>query len=150
MIRITIDPGSVSGCVVMKNGGYKIMPFSKNTYYEIYETLSSTINGSEAQAIIEKVHAMPKQGVVSVASFMQNYGICIGMLIALHIPFKEVPPQRWMKQLPIPLKEKDETKTQWKNRLMQLAKQLVPNEKITKESADAIVMCELFDKIWIL
>ena len=46
---------------------------------------------------IEKVSAMPKQGVRSMFTFGCNYGIWKGILAALEIPFQDVTPQAWQK-----------------------------------------------------
>lgn len=154
MLRITVDPGSVSGSVVMNVcGKYSYFTFGKDDYYTISEAIYEALDNTQYKsydAILEKVHAMPKQGVVSTAHLMENYGIMKGMLIALGIPFKEIPPQKWMKVLGIPPRAKTETKDQWKKRLIQLAKQLLPSESsnITKETADALLMNYYFDKIY--
>ena len=49
-------------------------------------------------AAIEKVHAMPKQGVRSVWRFAQATGQVEGVIAALRIPYFRVPPQRWQKE----------------------------------------------------
>lgn len=49
------------------------------------------------QACLEKVHSMPKQGVSSSFKFGTNFGIWIGRLEALGIPYDFVTPQKWQK-----------------------------------------------------
>ena len=44
---------------------------------------------------IEKVHSMPRQGVASAFTFGKGYGIWLGILATLGIPYEEVTPQRW-------------------------------------------------------
>lgn len=51
------------------------------------------------RAALEKVHAMPKQGGVSMFSFGENYGIHQGLLLMAHIPFDYVRPQDWQKRV---------------------------------------------------
>lgn len=46
-------------------------------------------------AYVERVHAMPKQGVVSVWNFGQAYGTILGVLGALNIPTVHVSPPEW-------------------------------------------------------
>lgn len=46
-------------------------------------------------AVLELVHAMPKQGVRSMFSFGRSTGQVEGVLVALGIPFERVTPQRW-------------------------------------------------------
>lgn len=47
--------------------------------------------------IIENVHAMPNQGVVSMFSFGMGYGVWLGIIAALNIPVEFVTPQLWKK-----------------------------------------------------
>lgn len=57
---------------------------------------------------IERVGAMPKQGVTSVFTFGYGFGVWIGILAALEIPYQLVTPQSWKKLLmPGEPKEKD-------------------------------------------
>ena len=50
-------------------------------------------------AVIEKVHAMPQQGVSSTFSFGKGYGSWLGILATLGIPYTEVSPQAWKKMM---------------------------------------------------
>lgn len=52
-------------------------------------------HGDTAIAVMEKVGAMPKQGVVSTFRFGQGYGTILGVLGALGIRCELVTPQRW-------------------------------------------------------
>lgn len=59
-------------------------------------------------AVIEDVHAMPKQGVSSSFRFGYGYGVLRGALAALEIPYELVTPQRWKRSVLTGLpKEKD-------------------------------------------
>ena len=49
--------------------------------------------------IIEKAQAMPGQGVTSMFSYGMGYGLLIGILTTLGIPFAEVHPRTWTKDL---------------------------------------------------
>ena len=48
-------------------------------------------------AWIERVHALPKQGVTSSFSFGLSYGLVRGVLAALSVPVSLVTPQEWKK-----------------------------------------------------
>lgn len=50
-------------------------------------------------AFVEAVHSMPKQGVSSTFKFGSNYGIVLGVLGALGIPYTLVSPQKWKKAM---------------------------------------------------
>lgn len=88
-----------------------------------------------AYAVIEVVHAMPKQGVVSSFKFGQSYGFLRGLLTALKIPFHEVRPQRWQKDMGCLTKgDKNITKA--------AAQRLWPKLKITHANADSLLIAE--------
>jgi len=50
-------------------------------------------------AVIEKVSAMPKQGVVSMFKFGQNYGIWQMAIASMGWPYELITPQRWRQVL---------------------------------------------------
>lgn len=65
-------------------------------------------NDGHAVACVEKVHAMPKQGVSSTFTFGVGYGKILGVLGALGIRTELVTPQAWKsKVLAGSLKDKD-------------------------------------------
>jgi crossover junction endodeoxyribonuclease RuvC len=53
-------------------------------------------------AFVEKVGAMPGQGVTSMFSFGTSYGIVRGVIAANFIPITLVTPQTWKKALGVP------------------------------------------------
>lgn len=50
-------------------------------------------------AVVEQVHSMPRQGVVSSFDFGKSYGIVVGVLAATRIRTEYVTPNRWKKAL---------------------------------------------------
>jgi crossover junction endodeoxyribonuclease RuvC len=50
-------------------------------------------------AWVEKVHAMPKQGVSSTFTFGLGYGVVLGVLAALDVPVRLVTPLAWKRGL---------------------------------------------------
>lgn len=50
---------------------------------------------------IENVHAMPKQGVTSMFSMGTGFGIWIGILAALQIPYEKIEPRKWKSEMGI-------------------------------------------------
>ena len=98
--------------------------------------LIDMISSKNTTAIIEKVHSMPKQGVVSTFKFGNNFGQWQGILSSMCIPYIEVSPQKWMKMYqPLP-KEKGDRK----RKLKEIAIEYHPEIKVTLDTADAIVM----------
>lgn len=47
------------------------------------------------KVVIESVHSMPGQGVRSVFTFGEGFGLWRGILAACEVPFELVSPQRW-------------------------------------------------------
>ena len=87
-------------------------------------------------AVIESVHSMPGQGVKSTFTFGTNYGMWLGILASLQVPYIQVSPTKWMNIYgPRP---KD--KTARKNYLKHLAQQRYPKLPITLATADAILL----------
>jgi crossover junction endodeoxyribonuclease RuvC len=60
-----------------------------------------------ASAVIEKVGAMPKQGVSSTFTFGTAYGVAIGVAGGSGTPFSLVTPQRWKAHFRLIGKDKD-------------------------------------------
>lgn len=50
---------------------------------------------SPDKAVLERVHAMPKQGVSSTFSFGLSYGVVRGVLAGLEVPFVLIEPREW-------------------------------------------------------
>jgi len=50
-------------------------------------------------ACVEQVSAMPGQGVSSMFTFGQAYGMVLGVLAGLYIPARTVPPAKWKRDL---------------------------------------------------
>lgn len=89
--------------------------------------------------ILEKVHAMPGQGVTSTFKFGQSYGALRMAVIAAGLPLEEVTPRKWQPAIGVSSK-KCETKTAHKNRLKARAQELFPGLTITHATADALLL----------
>jgi len=59
--------------------------------------IDEAIIGPDCKAVLERVGAMPGQGVSSVFSFGRSTGIVEGVLAALRVPVSIVTPQTWQK-----------------------------------------------------
>lgn len=141
-IFLGVDPGSCSGCIAAVGESGELIDtieFGKMTTKEWYDRLGSLVLLCDCQAALEKVHGMPGMSVVAISAFMKNVGHIEMALLALNIPFKEITPQSWMKYYGMK-KEKTESKTEWKRRLRELLQRLMPNIKITNDTADAILI----------
>ena len=105
---IGIDPGKTGAicCIdIYEKCLYEKTPTlqtGKKKDYDIsamVELLENYINTCENSVLImiEKVHAMPGQGVTSMFNFGMGYGIWQGIIAALKTPFEFVTPQKWKK-----------------------------------------------------
>jgi len=143
MITIAIDPGA-SGALVYSKDGEVVCFKCPKTMGDMNELVKAVAENKDGRCVIEQVHSMPKQGVVSVWSFSGNYHTWKALLVAHGIPFKEVTPQKWMKKIKAWPKDKKERK----NAIKAYAQNLYPSLKVTLANADALAMLSIFDKIW--
>lgn len=143
MIFIGIDPGASGGIAwiddVVPVAGK--MHATESDIWRHVERLSLN-RPRPVKAVIEKVGAMPKQGLSSTFKFGQSYGSLRMALIAAGIPFDEVTPQKWQKELGLIRSNKNESITDKKNRHKAKAQQLFPGLKITHHVADALLIAE--------
>jgi hypothetical protein len=150
-IVLGIDPGASGGMALWDGTEMHAhpMPKTETDICDLIRELAYTVviikehkveyalNQPGFKVHIERVHSFPGQGVSSTFKFGQGYGFLRGSLIALGVPFEEVSPRTWMKDIP---KKKGMTKTQWKNVLKGRAQQLYPHLKVTLATADAILI----------
>jgi crossover junction endodeoxyribonuclease RuvC len=94
-IFIGIDPGKSGGiAVVYPDGKGLAVPYSDREL----DNLCVIAKKYLAICCLEKVGAMPGQGVTSMFNFGVSYGYIKGVLEAYRIPYQEIPPQRWKKE----------------------------------------------------
>lgn len=115
MIYIGIDPGKNGGIALLDDTNeVRVYPYSEET---LIKKLKYDSKFFDVKCVLEKVNAMPNQGVVSMFNFGQNYGFIQGVLKAYNIPFELVPPQKWKKEFSV---------TSDKNTSIEVAKRLFP------------------------
>ncbi|MBO7447412.1 hypothetical protein J6U78_03690 [bacterium] len=105
---------------------------------------------------MEEVHSMPGQGVTSMWTFGEHYGMLIGLLYGLQIPRIPVRPKVWQKAIGAsrPAPPKDATRSQ-KARIVQEAKNQIksivqaryPHLKVTLKTGDALGILYYTEKI---
>lgn len=141
MITLGIDPGASGGYAVVGPDGPIEWTKMLDTERDNFERLSA-LAGMAQTAVIERVHAMPKQGVSSTFKFGQNYGFMRGLLISLDIPFSEVSPAKWQGAM--------ECRTKGdKNVSKRRAQELFPQVKrMTHAIADALLIAEFGRREW--
>ena len=96
MTWIGVDPGSRSGAYAfLDDEGVRCYPWDNERFIE--DMRVHACSGEKCMAVVEKVGAMPKQGVSSTWVFAENFGYIQGVLHALGIPYQLVPPRVWKK-----------------------------------------------------
>lgn len=102
---IAFDPG-INGAVAMGTqhqviAAYVLPKAGKELDIQLLSAdisnFLSAYPGANPIGIIEKVGAMPGQGVTSMFSFGKVYGMLQGLLAGYHIPIHLVTPQSWKK-----------------------------------------------------
>lgn len=95
MIYVGIDPGKSGALAIMQeNKEIDTFVFNPTVYVEQFQQ----IKDQPVRACLEKVNAMPGQGVTSMFNFGHNLGFIEGILQAFSISYQLVPPQKWKKE----------------------------------------------------
>ena len=152
MIYVGIDPGLNGSISIIKNNNLSLvpMPTIKLDKKEIdMPALSDFLKVYVAQGksfcVLEKAQAMPGQGVSSMFKIGKGYGILLALLSCLEIPFQEVHPRVWTKEM------FRGVSGEGKDRSFSVARKLFPSwkpkYKYEKEYADSILMAEYARRI---
>ena len=138
-VAIGVDPGLKGGLAILhENGVAWAVPFDEAEYIKAIET----VKDFQCIACVEKVGAMPGQGVTSMFNFGKNAGFIEGVLQSFGIPYQLVPPQTWKKEFQL---------NSSKQKSIDVCKKLFPNVNLLptprcrKESdgmAEAVLMSE--------
>ena len=128
MTYIGIDPGKKGAMAIIYQKrkdaapGVLIYPFDAAAYRDALIFIDETA----AVCALERVGAMPGQGVTSMFSFGENYGFIQGLLTSNSIPYELVTPQRWKKAFEV---------TGDKNSSIAVAKRLFPGVSLRRTTA---------------
>lgn len=111
---IGIDPGASGAVVILRDGvpaHWMLMPTAKvGTATQVNPAALVAflrVHSTAAQVFLEKVGAMPGQGVVSMFNFGHSCGVVTGVLGALQMPVTLVTPQSWKKRAGLLGQDKD-------------------------------------------
>ena len=140
MIYIGIDPGKDGAMAMLFNtsGVPEIWGFD----IEAYRYALELYGNNPAKCCLERVGAMPGQGVTSMFKFGENFGFIQGLLVAYSIPYELVTPQKWKKEFQI---------TGDKNSSIAVCKRLFPDVSLRRTDrckkdhdgmAEALLMAE--------
>ena len=104
MMYIGIDPGKSGGIAIISEIGVEaitpmIIAGKDVDVAATAEWLDYHLGDMHAVCYIEKVSAMPKQGVTSMFKFGFSTGVMHGIITTLGIPMQLVTPQAWKKKI---------------------------------------------------
>lgn len=140
MIYIGIDPGKDGAMAVIMPGGVAVFPFDAGGYRNALDGLRGF--RENCRCCLERVGAMPGQGVTSMFRFGENFGFIQGLLTAYGISYELVTPQKWKKEFQI---------TGDKNSSVDVCKRLFPGVSLRRTDrcrkdhdgmAEALLMAE--------
>lgn len=157
-VIIAVDPGA-SGAVAVFTPGERVVyhktPTTERDTWDLFEqeALTALKHNYRITAYVEVVGGYigsnpdhpgsnPAPGS-AMFKFGVGYGGLRMAIIGNHIRLIDVRPQTWMAAFSIPPRKKSEGskgKTAWKNRLKAKAQQLFPDEKVTLQICDALLI----------
>lgn len=142
MIYIGIDPGLKGGWAIIEgNGHVEVHPWDDREFVKSMTWIWE--QDLDCRCALERVGAMPKQGLSSTFKFGEEYGIIQGVLKALNIPYQTIPPQTWKKEFS--LLHQDKSKS------VETAQRLFPDvnflptersRKLSDGMCEAVLLCE--------
>lgn len=141
-IYLAIDPGK-SGAVAVEANGLFTVRKCPDTVAGMSSLIREFSAEGDCRAVMEAVHSMPRDGVKSAFTFGQNFGQWQGVLSALNIPVREIPPQKWMKLIGAMPKEVKDRKRRIRDFAEKTAGRATP-----LYAADALALCVLAPRIW--
>lgn len=148
-VYIGIDPGANGGIAMIQGQRMKLlykMPPTEADLWEIIEEVARSYNCCGGFAVLEQVggYVGGSGGNIGSAMFKfgSSYGMCLMALTAAGIPYETWTPGKWQRAVGMTTKRKDESKTEWKQRLRAHAQRLFPGISITLATADALLIAE--------
>lgn len=118
MIYIGIDPGAKGGWSIIYSEE-KVETYAWDNMQFVASMKELWDGGMPVRCALEKVGAMPKQGVSSTWKFGEEYGFIKGVLTSFDISYQTVPPQTWKKAFSLVHQDK--------NKSIETAQRLFPN-----------------------
>lgn len=143
---IGIDPGISGALAVISEdvSGIFDMPVMSSSKgknqinpYELADILRFEMPD---KVVIEKVSAMPGQGVTSMFSFGKSVGIIEGVCAALGLPVEFLTPQSWKKKAGLIGKDKDYSRTMAIQKYPEFAPRLSRKKDVGRADAIHIAM----------
>ena len=156
MFIIGIDPG-INGAICLFKDGKIVDVFempkmavgkknkSQVNASQIFNEIQKAIEGEDKTkviAVIERVSAMPGQGVTSMFNFGQSFGVLKGIFSAMQIPMDFISPVKWKKHYNLINTQKDSSRTKAIEFFPYISSQL--SRKKDANKADAILIASFY------
>ena len=157
MIIIGIDPG-INGAICFFKKGEVLDVIDMPTMAEgkknkrqvngqqIFNEFSKRIelySNDNIKVVVEKVSAMPGQGVTSMFNFGQSFGVIKGVCAAMQLPIFFVTPAKWKKYFDLINTQKDASRTKAIEIFPKISQIL--SKKKDSNKADAILIASFFE-----
>ena len=149
MIFIGIDPGVSGGIALLREDGSVVravaMPATEADLFQLLSDLdrfSGPNDSGPVKAVLERVSASPRMGVVSAFTFGKGYGALLMALTATRISFDLVSPSKWQPAMGVIYSGRAKQGQRDKNVSKRRAQQLFPSLTITHAIADACLLAE--------
>ena len=154
MLIIGIDPGLRGAVAFLKKGKVinlfemPIMSEGKKNKNQLnnaqlVKIMRENIDDfSSTSVVVEKVNAMPGQGVTSMFNFGQTFGAIKGVCAALNLPIFFVRPSKWKKYFELINSSKDSSRTKAIEMYPSLSSQLSKKKDVNK--SDAILIARFY------
>ena len=153
MIYMGIDPGQKGGIAILRvdNDTNKVyqaeaFPYSADKLKELSYNLSREW-ADNVLCFVEKVNAMPKQGVTSMFNFGVSFGYIQGVIEAFEIPYQLISPQKWKKHFGL---DNDKEKSIRLCKRLFPSVSLLPTERCRKDSdgmAEALLIAQYAKRV---
>jgi len=150
-IWLAIDPGaSGSMCILTEENNVFFTDYKTNGLRGYITTLGDIRDEDLEPTMIalEKVHAMPGQGVSSMFSFGQRLGELEGILQAFDMGYELIRPQLWQKACGVPAKSGKKGIYEAISKIYPQAELTGPKGGIIDGRCDALGMCHYLRKTY--
>jgi crossover junction endodeoxyribonuclease RuvC len=134
-VYLGVDPGASGAIAALFPDGRAAWVKLAETPADVAAFVRDQLVDHEAVAAVEKVGAMPRQGVASTFKFGWSAGFVEGLLVAYGVRFSHVTPAKW--QAALSCRTGGD-----KNISKRRAQELWPAVKVTHAIADALLLAE--------
>ena len=156
MLIIGIDPGISGAICFFENGEIKDvidMPsmaegkknkrqINGSQLYNELQERTKHLQKKDIAVVVERVSAMPGQGVTSMFNFGQSYGVIKGICSAMQLPIYFVSPSKWKKYFNLIKTNKDASRAKAIEIFPYISSKLQKKKDTNK--ADAILIASFF------